>query len=98
MACIFFYFHEIRKAFFHEISVVLNNCIVCCFQDFERSSNCLLYDIKRECSKNCSECVQVLRGGEAVGSQYVTRTRVGSDSGPDRSEQGHCSENPIQED
>ena len=57
----------------------------------------MLYDIKQGCLKNCSECVQDLCGGEAVGYQYVTRTRLGSDSGSARSEQSHCLENPIQE-
>ena len=66
----FFLISRNKSVFFHEISVILHYCLVWYFQDFERSSKCLLYDIKRGCSKNCSECVQVLRGGEAVGSQY----------------------------
>ena len=39
----FFHLHEISLAFFHEINVILNYYIVCFFQDFERSSKCLLY-------------------------------------------------------
>ena len=68
--------------------MILKYCVVCFFQDFERSSKCLLYgNMARMLEKVLRMCTSSA-WRRSSRSQDFTRTRLGSDIG---------SENPIQE-